>query len=335
MQTSDTLRDLLTSLEAVSSDTASLNVHARLCNSNPVRDALTPILQDVQRSAGIEGVDTLPKGKKRLRAKDFVKVDRQASDERKGVASRVAAEGSQEDGENTEAVVLDDPASDDELSAFNARLASSEEGEESVGSDIEDLDVVDLEQQLGSEGIKRKVYADRSPDILLSRSTSPASESEPARRSHAPRTSTILPSLSLAGYISGSDGSDIEEIDMAPKKNRPGQRARQAIWEKKYGSKAKHLQQSSQKDRDRGWDPKRGATGGAHARDGRSVPRPGRAGHHLDSSVRSDARPSKVTRTNKVKDDSGPLHPSWEAAKQAKAKATGVPAFSGKKVVFE
>ena len=74
--------------------------------------------------------------------------------------------------------------------------------------------------------------------------------------------STFLPSL-MGGYVSGSESAS--DVDVAPsaKKNRRGQRARQAIWEKKYGDKAKHRQNPTPKQqgdaRDQGWDMQRGA----------------------------------------------------------------------------
>ncbi len=63
--------------------------------------------------------------------------------------------------------------------------------------------------------------------------------------------SAFLPSL-MGGYISGSESAS--DIDVAPptRKNRRGQRARQAIWEKKYGEKAKHHQKAKD-TRNSGW----------------------------------------------------------------------------------
>lgn len=61
-----------------------------------------------------------------------------------------------------------------------------------------------------------------------------------------PTRSTFLPALST-GYIPASDSSDPDEEykSFAPlkkeRKNRRGQRERQAIWLKKYGSAARHL----------------------------------------------------------------------------------------------
>ncbi|KAH8930132.1 Bud-site selection protein [Atractiella rhizophila] len=67
-------------------------------------------------------------------------------------------------------------------------------------------------------------------------------------------SSMFLPSL-MAGYTSGDgrDGDyefsgeeDFEDDDKPERKNRRGQRARRAIWEKKYGRGAKHLKTSQE-----------------------------------------------------------------------------------------
>ncbi|TFB06633.1 hypothetical protein CCMA1212_000470 [Trichoderma ghanense] len=157
-----------------------------------------------------------------------------------------------------------------------------------------------------------------------------------------PGDSTFLPTL-MGGYISGSESaSDIE----APRKKRRGQRARQAIWEKKYGANAKHLQKAAAKGgRDAGWDMKRGAVGpedqgrGKWRKGGRLPGRPaggagargysqGREGHD-----REQDRPAPAAKPTK-KDNEGPLHPSWEARKKAKEAQKNV-AFAGQKVVFD
>lgn len=138
--------------------------------------------------------------------------------------------------------------------------------------------------------------------------------------------STFLPSL-MGGYISGSESaSDIEEAK--PKKRR-GQRARQAIWEQKYGTGAKHLLKPSRKGgRDSGWDVRRGAVDGDE-RGKNSTPwkkgiqRPG-AGH---------MEPAPAPKPRK-RDDEGALHPSWEARKKARQTQKAV-AFTGQKVVFD
>lgn len=178
--------------------------------------------------------------------------------------------------------------------------------------------------------------------------------------------STFLPSL-MGGYISGSESeaSDID-IDAPAKKNRRGQRARQAIWEKKFKAQANHLK-NQKSGRDQGWDMKRGAVGGEDAgpwKKGIRNPFEKRQqapeGVHPDRQANfggddgpkaRDSKPRKRDDTPRQrdweepkpapkpkpkpkKDDEGPLHASWEAAKKAKEAAQNV-SFQGKKVVFD
>ncbi|PNP37394.1 hypothetical protein TGAMA5MH_10693 [Trichoderma gamsii] len=162
-----------------------------------------------------------------------------------------------------------------------------------------------------------------------------------ALKTARPGDSTFLPTL-MGGYISGSESAS--DIDAPPKKRR-GQRARQAIWEKKYGAKAKHLQkQAASGGRDSGWDMKRGAVGpedqgrkpwkkggralaGAGDRGGYSQGRERGANAHQESRPAPPPKPVK-------KDNEGPLHPSWEARKKAKEQQKGA-AFAGSKIVFD
>lgn len=145
----------------------------------------------------------------------------------------------------------------------------------------------------------------------------------------------MLPSL-MGGYISGSE-SDASDIDVAPagRKNRRGQRARQAIWEKKFKDKAKHLKQE-QAGRDSGWDLKRGAVDGSDRtpwKKGIKTPF-GRKPEGRHDEQEHDAPEPRRPRPPTKKDDEGPLHPSWEARKKAK-EAQQTAAFQGKKITFD
>jgi hypothetical protein len=168
------------------------------------------------------------------------------------------------------------------------------------------------------------------------------------------KASAFIPSLSV-GYIAGSGSeaeSDIEEL--APvKKNRRGQRARQQIAEKKFGAKAKHLE-NPKNDRSQGWDAKRGATDGARGKRGADSGRGGRGGFGGSRGgfggsggrgggfggsgaaagrfTGGDAPPPLKKKHN---DDEGPLHPSWAAAKAAKEKKSVPIAFTGTKISFD
>ncbi|KAK8045209.1 Protein bud22 [Apiospora rasikravindrae] len=212
-----------------------------------------------------------------------------------------------------------------------------------------------------------------------------------------PGDSTFLPSL-MGGYISGSE-SDASDVDVAPaRNNRRGQRARQAIWEKKFKQEAKHLNKPKD-SRDDGWDAKRGAVGNEHgapwkqgiksAFEKRTKPtepapegvHPDRQRNFNDSAPAPAVAPPKPARRNfddaaappklnrralrdaalgraprsfdgpkprfepaveaapKIpakpkRDDTGPLHASWDMAKAAKEKMANAK-FEGKKITFD
>jgi hypothetical protein len=181
----------------------------------------------------------------------------------------------------------------------------------------------------------------------MSLSPPPQKASKPAKAKQpkeAPKASTFLPTL-MGGYWSGSESSasDIEDDDPAPvRKNRPGQMARRAIYEKKFGERANHIksgQGSVSQRKDDGWDPKRGAKDSNSRGRGGFAHGGGRGGRQRDFSkvTGKNATPvgeGKRERGAGKKDDVGVLHPSWQAAKKAKTeqkKAT----FTGKKVVFD
>ena len=151
--------------------------------------------------------------------------------------------------------------------------------------------------------------------------------------------STFLPTL-MGGYWSGSESATDNEDTSTQKKNRPGQQARRALWEKKYGARANHLKgQASGKSRDEDWDPRRGARGAEDVRftRGKAAGRGGKAvfvKNRGQSTGENAVAVKPRARGMGKKDDAGPLHPSWEAAKKAKEAKQSAP-FQGKKVVFE
>ncbi|KAI1458702.1 Bud-site selection protein [Annulohypoxylon moriforme] len=202
---------------------------------------------------------------------------------------------------------------------------------------------------------------DEDPDVSDSE-TSASASSPPPKKSKTAKSgpitaggSAFLPSL-MGGYISGSE-SEASDIDVAPaRKNRRGQRARQAIWEKKYKEKAKHLQKQQEKGRDQGWDMRRGAVGdddGSNKPWKKGIHNPfenknvhperlrqmqggtsggGGANRRVEERRPVEERPKP--KAPPKRDDTGPLHPSWAAAKKAKEGAQKVE-FQGRKVVFD
>jgi hypothetical protein len=221
------------------------------------------------------------------------------------ITDESASEGSEGDEPGTQSGVDEDGSSDSEEESASE---SEAESESDSGSDSEDAAVV-------ARPLKASRKDSRKADELLKRGG-------------------MLPSL-MGGYISGSE-SDASDIDVAPaaRKNRRGQRARQAIWEKKFKAQAKHLSQEKA-GRDSGWDLKRGATDGSERTPWkRGIKTPFERRHDGGREEQEHAAESSRPRPPTKKDDEGPLHPSWEARKKAK-EAQQTAAFSGKKITFD
>ncbi|THY19022.1 Bud-site selection protein [Aureobasidium pullulans] len=334
-------------------DTAKANVIARLCNSNPVKEALPPLLKDLQRALGIEPKD-VKEGKKRLRAKDIekqkqeelsksqsTKTSRPAADPESGDVSMAEPDDESDVRQPThrkENAREAGDGTDDEFAEFNDRLAGSD-SEDDEASDHEmgptkgkASRAAALRAALGD--LSQSASVSPSPSASPSPSPSPEPDSPPARTTKA-GTSAFVPSLTMGGYWSGSESEAEDFEDGPPKKNRRGQQARRAIAEKKFGKNAKHLQgqeKASKNDRNAGWDAKRGATdrtGPRGARGGAPRARFERPGQ--DRGVSKDDAPPK----KKHRDDQGSLHPSWEAAKKAKEAKKVTANFEGKKITFD
>lgn len=172
-------------------------------------------------------------------------------------------------------------------------------------------------------------------NVTVESPQNPKEPPAPIKPYKSPDKPHFLPSLSLGGYWSGSESEPEDDplADQQQRRNHRGQRARQQIWEKKFGSKAKHLQ-TQKDDRDHGWDPRRGAKEDSSA-DGRHR-RGGGRGRTADGQKAGAGIFERHVRDPPVKnrDDEGPLHPSWEAKKKAKAKKETAN-FEGKKVTFD
>ena len=354
--------------------TANANVSARLFNSNPVRTALETILGGVYSMLDLPA-DNVPRRKKRLRAADYKAKPQVEGSEKQNQDQTVK---SQDQGHNPErklhkqillkpeSIDPDYAGSEDESEeddVYNARLANSSDSE----SEFDEVVLSDYDIQGGTHGVSVEngllnkhprsnslaLSASPTPSISLSPSTS-SPTSDTAIPEKSTRSTTFLPTLN-GGYWSGSEGSDAGEIyEDSPsagkqRKNRRGQQERRAIWEKKFGARARHIQ-NQEKDvagsaRDKGWDSKRGATeGNSRGERGGRIGMIG-GGRNKGGVVRRGANSDPVNEFKKrginVKSNlrgkaEAPLHPSWEAKKKAKERAgNNVVAFQGKKVVFE
>lgn len=214
--------------------------------------------------------------------------------------------------------------------------ASEDSGGDEPGtqSGVDEDGSSDLEEESISESESESESGSDSDSEVSAVSPPPkASRKDSRREDEILKRGGMLPSL-MGGYISGSE-SDASDIDVAPaaRKNRRGQRARQAIWEKKFKERAKHLGREKT-GRDSGWDLKRGAVDGSERtpwKKGIKTPferRPD-GGREEQEYAAPESRPRPPTK----KDDEGPLHPSWEARKKAKEQQTA--AFQGKKITFD
>ncbi|OAP62011.1 hypothetical protein AYL99_04214 [Fonsecaea erecta] len=307
-------------LEPVKSS-AEANVIGRLFNSNPVKQVLPEIMKtiydalEIPQSGQIASTGTKKASEKLTNSR--------AGPEEEDEFDGFSPDASEDEGSRR----LDDHI----FELGKGRLASSEE----------ESDEETPEDRMRVADAGRYV---RHEDLSISPSPSEVSEpdDEISRKSHSTDTTkktAFLPSLSMAGYYSGSESEDNANGYQGPalpkpRKNRRGQRARQQIAELKFGKHAKHLEKQKDRDgRNTGWDPKRGAVSrGDRPRDRfhdrklnqkpAAVHAAGRSGH-----------PPKP-RSN-VRDDQGPLHPSWEAAKRRKMQDQGQATFQGKRITFD
>ncbi|PNY29493.1 BUD22 family protein [Tolypocladium capitatum] len=217
----------------------------------------------------------------------------------------------------------------DEEEEFDEDKLARFKGRETVNLDDISLSgsASDVESEQESEPPSGPPSPPEKKQRKESKQTSATTKAGPAR------DSTFLPSL-MGGYISGSESaSDIEHEK--PKKRR-GQRARQAIWEKKFGASAKHLQKPQNGGRDAGWDMRRGAVDGEDQGRKtlwkRGVRNPLARNSDRGGHAGRDAAPRIPEPKPTKRDDEGALHPSWEARKKAQAQRAA--SFAGEKITF-
>lgn len=267
------------------------------------------------------------------------------------------SEDEDSDEEETEFNGFSDDEGDEEVeekeekvvSRFNDRLGSSDDDEyDTANEELDPMEITDISasegsddegslDELGSEDEEAEGESSQAEDDDEEDSDSSAVSPPPKARREAKKGASTktkdthyLPTL-MGGYISGSE-SEASDIDVAPtRKNRRGQRARQALAEKKFKDKAKHLAKQ-RAGRDDGWDLKRGAVGGDERtpwKKGVRTPFEKNQGHK-DGGEQELRRPKPPIK----KDNEGPLHASWEAKKKAQ-EAQEAAVYQGKRVVFD
>lgn len=322
-------------------DPAEANVTARLFKSNPVKNALPGIMSGIRAVLGLEDAPTNKTGGETGHKDGGRRREDTAKQQAHGEESDSESEGGNSASED---VSMDDAEQQSvDYAQFDGRLASSSSDDGSESEDESDT------ERRSKPGAKPERY-DAAADLSISPSPSPsrsASESPPpskvkGRKKKAgadgpAKATTFLPSL-MSGYWSGSEsGGDVDDDTRPRRKNRMGQRARRALWEKKYGDKANHLQKQKQQQgkesRDKGWDPRKGATD----EDDSGKPKWGKQRAQPAKNEKKEQKPQqqqqKEKQPKKPAEDK-PLHPSWEAARKAKEQ-TAQASFQGKKIVFD
>ncbi|TFK86785.1 Bud-site selection protein [Polyporus arcularius HHB13444] len=328
---------------------AAAKVHSRLLSSKILAEAVHAVVDTLR-----EVLDPLlAKGKaKRAEAADEsadegedeaeVEVDRRS----RGKKARVADESDEEDDEEGSEAEVDDAGWEsgtvDGGDDAGWESGTVDGGEGAVaGSSDED------------EGEDDEESAEESSDELPKAKTkakpAPAQDAKSKTKASAGE-STFLPSLSVGFTRGDSDASDISDDEAdAPRKNRRGQRARRAIWEKKYGKNANHVKKQQEQDpRQQRRDGSRGAGGGGNAKgpgkaQSQARGAPARRGaQKFVAPQQTDSGWGKPVgagaganpKTGAPKEDKG-LHPSWEAKRKLKEKLNPsiVPA-QGKKIKF-
>ena len=342
--------------------TAVANVTARLFKAAPVRAAMEDVLRAAKRALGLEkkgsrAVEATGKSaRETTEARGEGTLNGHAEDEKRGRvwSGSLASQSDRASSRGSE-------ASMSRFDQYMARMAHTsddgETGDQPGGEISHDTDVrteglvTDDEEELSVEGgvslppnaVSNEASEHSSSQTDDSPQRSPPTRAQPAR----PTSTTFLPSLTMGGYISGSDSasiaSDIDAAGAELRKNRRGQRARRAIWEKKFGAQAKHVQHDTD-GRDLGWDAKRGATEARSvAKSARKRVEPKQPRNRKERRALEKRQGVKLAANGsskgdmapkRMRDDEGKLHASWEAAKKAKADKQKV-AFAGKKIVFD
>ncbi|WVQ73822.1 hypothetical protein IAR50_003403 [Cryptococcus sp. DSM 104548] len=182
-----------------------------------------------------------------------------------------------------------------------------------------------------------------SPPPKAPKAPKPAKKEKPSKADLA--SSMFLPSLSV-GFTRGDDGDSDPDLDEDPngvagreqpvRKNRRGQRARQAIWEKKYGKGAKHVVRQREEEKIEEEKARKRAADRARPRDSGWGSKGGALGNAAPTSVAPTPRAAPSAGAPQAQAGGQSLHPSWEAAKLRKQKMEAVAAANpSQKIVFD
>jgi hypothetical protein len=215
---------------------------------------------------------------------------------------------------------------EDALSKFDGLIGDSEEEDEEVALDtnIDYNQVTDEEPSDYDDDEEDEEEVEEKDDFFVEDLPTKKEKKEKEKKSKHK-----LPEL-VGGYYSGGEGESdfeqdklVEEIIKPERKNRRGQRARQKIWEQKYGRGANHVKKEGEERQKQ------------------------REQKQLEWEEREKKRQEKAIKNGEVASggNSTPLgaknaaattamHPSWEAKMRQKELLKNVK-FEGKKKTFD
>jgi hypothetical protein len=239
-------------------NTAEANILARLFKSTPVQKEVPALMAGIRKLLRVDDAPSSKEDKrdsKKESAPKKAKTDDISDSESEGATLRPRR--GEQDSRDLEVSDGDDSGSED-LSQFNSRLAPGSDSEDEADEESGDDD--DDDENSNADDISDSVSRSPSPDFSAEGSPAPK-KPKGAKGSSAPiKDTTFLPSLMMGGYWSGSEEATDDEETSGKKpqrKNRMGQQARRALWEKKFGAGANHVknEQMAQKygGRDNGW----------------------------------------------------------------------------------
>ncbi|ODN80731.1 hypothetical protein L202_02892 [Cryptococcus amylolentus CBS 6039] len=244
--------------------------------------------------------------------------------------SRQIANGSDEESDSDDELAQQHRAAD----AAGWESGSVPGGEDS-DADSDDSDAIPVRPAKRTKASSPPAKAPKAPK--------PAKKEKPSKADLA--SSVFLPSLAV-GFTRGDDGDSDPDLDDDPngvagreqpvRKNRRGQRARQAIWEKKYGKGAKHVVRQREEEKIEEEKARKRAADRARPRDSGWGNKGGASGSAAPAPVSAAPRAAPSAAAPQAQAGGQNLHPSWEAAKLRKQKMEAVAAAKpSQKIVFD
>lgn len=265
----------------------------------------------------------------------ITKIEREARDKQVGKNGK-----DEKDDESDSGSEDDDSDSENEQEEFKAKdfedaYEKFAKYDKLVGDSDEEEESIELDGKIDYNQVTDEEASDLEDD---SQDSFFEEDSKPTKSEKVKKVKHNLPELASGYYSGGSDEEDDIDNDKVVKeitqtrKNRRGQRARQKIWEQKYGKEAKHVKEERQKvasEREQ------------RQKDFEERERKRQLKHKIameNAPSGSNIQPlgARVPGSSHTPAAGAPeiLHPSWVAKKLAEDKQKNVK-FAGKKITFD